>query len=166
MKTETVVLALLLTACSAPAPEAAAANPLVGSWRLERYADTPRGEPPVQAFGQAPIGLFVFTADGRISISIMRNPPEPDKASVDPDPEACIPTWYCSYFGTYTFDPKKPSWTTHVEGGNIPAYLGTDQTRLFQIEGDRLVIREQYTAGGKTYDGERILRRLTDKPRK
>ena len=164
MKTSTVALAFSLAACSGPTPKAQTANPLVGSWRLEHYADTPRGGPPEQAFGQAPIGLFVFTADGRVSISIMRNPPDPDKPSVDPDPEACVPTWYCSYFGTYTFDPGKPSWTTHVEGGNIPAYLGTDQTRLFHIDGDRLIIREQFSGGGKTYDGERILRRLSDEP--
>ena len=67
--------------------------------------------------------LFVFTADGYVSISIMRNPPAAGKESSDPDPDACIPAWYCSYFGTYQYDPRGPSWTTHVIGSNDLSYL-------------------------------------------
>ncbi len=65
---------------------------------------------------------------------------DPDYALPDPGPEACALNLYCSYFGTYTYDPSGPSWTVRVEGGNIPSYLGTDQTRHFTIDGDRLTI--------------------------
>ena len=64
---------------------------LVGTWHLVRYVDTPEGGTPVQPFGNSPAGLFVFTADGNVSISIMRNPPEITAATTDPDPDACIP---------------------------------------------------------------------------
>ena len=159
----------LITFGFAPALATAAKNaetePLVGTWRLIRYADTPEGGAAVEAFGAQPIGLFIFTADGHVSISIMRNPPDIAAATTDPDPEACVPGWYCSYFGTYRVDHAKGAWVTLVEGGNIPAYLGTAQRRVFKIEGDRLVIAESYVADGKPVRAERVLVREPAAPR-
>ncbi len=100
---------------------ARAGSPLVGTWEFVTYRDTPEGAAPVNAYGEHPIGLMIFTADGRFSVSLMRNPPEIGKASVDPDPEACVPEWYCSYFGTYEAKPGAGTWVTRVSGGNIPA---------------------------------------------
>ena len=132
-------------------------NPLVGTWRLIRYADTPKGGKPVYVFGESPIGQFIFTEDGHMSVHISHNPPNPKDAVVDPDPEACIPSWYCGYFGTYTVDAKGHYWVTHVFGGNIPAYIGTDQKRTFKIVGERLVIAETYISGNTPVTAERVL---------
>ena len=159
--------ALLLLALLAPPlagakdtrPAKAPDNPLVGTWRLVRYVDTARGGQAVHAFGTAPIGQFVFTRDGHISVHIMHNPPAPKDAPIDPDPDACVPGWYCGYFGTYTFNAKDNSWVTHVTGGNIPSYVGTDQKRKFTIQGRRLVITETYLADGVQFDAERVLER-------
>jgi len=52
-------------------------GPLVGTGRLVSYTDTAEGATPIHAFGADPIGLFSFTADGHVSVSIMRNPPDP-----------------------------------------------------------------------------------------
>lgn len=161
MKLIALFAPVLLSACAtAYGPSAARLNPLVGTWQLERYVDVPDGGEPVYAFGNPPIGLFVFTADGHVSISLMRNPPAIGAANNDPDPDACIPHWYCSYFGTYSYDHSGPSWTTHVVGGNIPNYLGTDQRRSFKLERDLLIISETYTADGKTFQGRRVLRKV------
>ena len=151
---------VLLVSPLAAHAQASSENPLVGTWQLQEYVDTPDGGAPVYAFGNPPVGLFVFTADGRVTISLMRNPPELGQDSSDPDPDACIPAWYCSYFGTYRYDPNGPSWTTHVIGGNIPNYLGTDQRRTFIIQGDLLIISESYSADGKTFHAKRVLRRI------
>ena len=136
-------------------------GPLVGTWRLISYTDTVEGEAPISAFGVEPIGVFIFTADGHVSISIMRNPPDVAAPTADPDPDACIPVWFCAYFGTYDVDYKTSTWVTHVRGANAPGYLGTDQRRHFSIRGDRLVISESYEANGKTVHVERILVRET-----
>lgn len=149
---------LLNTLCN-PA-QAAGGNPLVGTWELQQYVDVPEGGKPVYAFGNPPVGLFVFTSDGHVSISLMRNPPAIGSESKDPDPDACIPAWYCSYFGTYRYDPTRSSWTTHVIGGNIPNYLGTDQRRTFKIRAGLLTISETYSADGKTFQAKRVLRRV------
>lgn len=138
-------------------------QPLVGAWRLERYVDTPEGGAPVYAFGEHPIGLFVFSADGHASISMMRNPPEAS-AVADPDPDACVPDWYCSYFGTYTVEPSVQAWSIHVEGGNIPSFIGTDQTRAFLIEGDgnRMTMTDAYRdENGRIIRTERVLVRAS-----
>jgi hypothetical protein len=132
---------------------------LVGTWHLVRYVDTPDGGAPVYAYGTDPIGLFIFTADGHISVSIMRNPPDMNNATVDPDPEACIPAWYCAYFGTYSVNYERGTWVTHVLGSNIPTYLGTDQPRTFKIIGDTLTILEAYMVGTQHVRAERVLRR-------
>ena len=149
-----------LTACGSK-PTTAPANPLVGTWELIRYVDTSGDGPPVYAFGNHPVGLFVFTADGHFSVSLMRNPPAIHEATTDPDPDACIPSWYCSYFGTYTYEAGGLSWTTHVLGGNIPSYLGTDQRRTFALRGNALTISETYSANGQTFRGQRVLQRLS-----
>lgn len=144
-----------------PAPAAKAGDAsLVGVWRLVRYVDRPDGADPVYAFGKQPIGQFIFTADGHISVNIMRNPPAPGAASADIDPDACMPDWYCSYFGTYTVAADRGQWTTQIEGGNIAAYLGTRQSRTFQIVGGRLTIAETYQEAGRTVRAERVLQRV------
>ena len=113
--------------------------------------------PALPAKVTEPIGLVVFTADGQVSINIMRNPPNVTAPSTDPDPDACVPGWYCAYFGAYTVDSKRGVFIVHVLGGNIPAYLGTDQTRSFVVSGDRLVISETYLQGSQRVHAERVL---------
>lgn len=143
----------------APSAGARLSSPLVGTWRLVSYVDTPEGGDPIYAFGKQPVGEFMFTADGRVSINIMRNPPDPRAATTDIDPDACVPTWYCSYFGTYSVAADGSHWTTHVLGGNVPSYLGTDQSRSFRIEGNRMIIAETYQVDGKAVRAERVLER-------
>jgi len=135
------------------------ANPLVGTWTIERFVDTPEGGVPVYPFGERPRGLFIFTADGHVSINLMREM-RAAAADADPDPDVCTPDWYCSYFGTYTYDPSGPTWTTRVTGANIANYLGSEQTRRFAIDGDTLIISETYQSGGSTVQAERVLRRV------
>ena len=156
------LLCVLLLAIPAPlrADPPAAVSPLVGTWRLLRYEDTPEGGTPVRAFGAQPIGQFVFTADGHAAISIMRNPPDPAAATTDIDPDACLPAWYCSYFGTWRPSADGGGWIVHVAGGNIPSYLGTDQERRFTIAGDRLTVSETYRAEGRPVHAVRILERV------
>ena len=132
-------------------------NPLVGTWRFTTFVDTPEGGQPVYAFGKNPIGYFVFTADGHVFLNLMRNPPNASVDGVDPDPDSCVPDWFCAYFGTYTLDRKKGVWVTHVLGSNMPNYLGTEQTRPFTLRGDKLSISEPYLANGKRVQAERIL---------
>jgi hypothetical protein len=163
MKHALLAFAIGLSAC-ASAPGATSSNPLIGSWELLQYVDTPQGGAPAHAFGDPPVGLFVFTADGRVSISFMRNPPRPEDVSIDKDPDACIPMWYCSYFGTYTPDPVDgpggSGWTARVIGGNIPSYIGTEQHRIYALADGVMTIAESYVVDGVTFSAKRVLRKV------
>jgi hypothetical protein len=154
-----LLLAALLTLAGCASVSAPQQDSLVGAWRLVRYVDTPDGGAPVHAFGDPPSGQFMFTADRRASVHIMRNPPSADATITDPDPDACVPEWYCAYFGAYSVDWAAHTWTIHVEGGNIPSFIGTDQTRTFMLDGDRLVLSGAYEEGGRTVRYERVLMR-------
>jgi len=143
-----------------PAPAIKHDKRLVGTWKLLRYVDIPDGADAIYAFGEKPVGQFVFTRDGQFSINIMRNPPAPETATVDIDPDACIPVWYCSYFGSYRLADNGRQWIAHVDGGNIPSYINTSQTRSFEMTGQRMIIRERYEEGGRTVRAERVLERV------
>ncbi len=132
------------------------ANPLIGTWLLVKYVDTPENGEPEFAFGKEPVGYFIFTAGGHVAFSMMRNPPNINDPTSELDPDACIPGWYCAYFGTYDVDARSGIWVTHVQGGNIPAYLNTDQPRHFKVSGDTLVVAETYMSGGTRVNAERV----------
>ena len=54
-----------------------------------------------------------------------------------------------------------PFSVSHVRGGNIPNYLGTDQPRTFKVKGDLLTVSEVYdSADGKRVQAKRVLRRI------
>jgi hypothetical protein len=155
---------LLIGGAGQPARAANTRQTLVGTWRLVTYVDTPENGAPIRAFGEHPIGQFVFTADGYVSVHIMRNPPAIDETTADPDPDACVPGWYCAYFGTYTVDMRHGTWTTHVAGSNIPGFWHTDQSRSFTLDGNRLIIAETYLQGSVHVKAERILIRDVASP--
>lgn len=87
-----LLLSLFLSGCvTTPERDVQRSNPLVGTWELVRYVDRPDNGPPIYAYGDPPIGLYIFTADGHVSISLMRNPPNLAAPSTDLDPNACVP---------------------------------------------------------------------------
>lgn len=158
-----MALAAALLAAAAPTDQ----NPLVGTWIVERFVDQTEGGAARHLFGERPRGIFVFTPEGHFSFSIMHE--AADKAGEGAGDRAGegsrgrgagrTPGWYVSYFGTYRYDPAGPSWTARVTGGNIPDYIGTEQTRRFRIDGDRLTITVTGEENGRTVHGERVLRR-------
>ena len=138
------------------AAEVGKKNPLIGTWLVVKYVDTPENGQPIFAYGKEPIGHFIFTDGGHVAFSIMRNPPDIETPTSDPDPDACIPGWYCAYFGTYTVDLKTGVWVTHVLSANAPGFLNTDQPRHFRLDGNRLVVSETYLSGRTRIKAERI----------
>lgn len=63
-------------------------NPLVETWLLVRYVDTPENREAIFVFGNKPVGHFFFTAGGHVPLGITRNPPDFESLSSDPDPDA------------------------------------------------------------------------------
>jgi Lipocalin-like domain len=161
-------LCTLFAAVVADAADSHAPAGLVGTWRLVSFEDVESGH-IIRRFGDKPLGLFVYTADGHVAIQIA-NPANP--ACVAPGKKfgpgrkddlpvpACSPEQmqalfdgYVAYWGTYTVDAAAGVVIHHVKSDISNGYAGTDQRRPFRLEGDHLVIGD-----GKTWT--RVLERV------
>ena len=159
----TLFAALVAGAADSPAPPG-----LVGTWRLVSFEDVESGQ-TIRQFGDKPLGLFIYTADGHVAIQIA-NPANPacvatskkvasarkeDLAVPQCNPEQMQALFdgYVAYWGTYTVDGAAGVVIHHVKSDISNGYAGTDQRRPFHLEGDRLVIGD-----GKTWT--RVLERV------
>jgi hypothetical protein len=107
------------------------AGNIVGTWRLVMTrAHNDAGEPMHAPYGPNPMGVVVFSADGRmIAVLCDGRPLLPDDES---DRE------YSSYCGNYSCDGT--TLVTRVDAASEPSRLGGDQIRRIRFEGDRLIL--------------------------
>ncbi|MGA7225915.1 MAG: lipocalin-like domain-containing protein [Candidatus Acidiferrales bacterium] len=113
-------------------------NPFVGTWRLVSIASSES-----RLFGERPIGILMYDADGHVAVQIMRNP-RPDMSSGPgfPSPKEVQIAYkgYYAYYGTYEVNWEKRTITHHLEGSLRPGDVGEDFTRAYEISGDRLAL--------------------------
>jgi hypothetical protein len=116
--------------------------PLVGLWRLvsfqREYQATGDREFPM---GHTPAGYILFLPEGRMAVVITG---EGRKAPTTDQDRAGLFTTLVAYTGPYRVDGDK--WITTVEVSMNPAWVGTEQTRAFEISGDRLQEMTAYAA--------------------
>jgi len=136
--TFTMAMAALVWATSAGLSVAQAADSIVGTWRLVSWTEEETQSKAVHKnFGDHPNGLITFTSDGRMMVMFTdpsRKPPATPKAT---DAEAAqLYRTMVAYAGKYRVEGNKVIQTPEVSWNQ--AWNGTEQTRLFQIQGDRL----------------------------
>jgi uncharacterized protein (TIGR02246 family) len=141
---------------------------IVGTWRLVSFEDVEDGK-IIRPFGEKPVGLFVYTADGHVIIQIA-NPANPpcyapgkkygrgkmdDRAlfACSPEQMQALLNNSVAYWGTYTVDLAAGVVTHNVLSDLSNGYAGTVQPRPFRLNGNRLVIGD-----GKTWT--RVLERV------
>jgi hypothetical protein len=119
-------------------------NPLIGTWAFVasewKRADGKHANP----FGAGSTGILTYDAGGYMSAQIMRadRPPGPDAAAtIDTAFAAAVPG-FLAYFGTYEIDASNSVVTHTVIGSSLPAWVGTQHHRRFEIDGDRLTLRD------------------------
>ena len=135
-------LSMLAFALSIAAAQARAADP-VGTWRLSSWVEEETESKIVhQAFGDRPLGLITFTADGHVAVIFSnptRKPPASPKAT---DAEAAdLYRTMVAYAGTYSIDGDKL--TNHIEVSWNQAWNGTSQVRFVEVKDDRLTVKTQ-----------------------
>lgn len=138
------VLQLFVSAALMLAPSISAqgrTDPLVGTWRVVQFCDQDSAGTTTEPLGPHPAGYFVYTSTGQLSIQMMRTPPAGPIAGgpVHLESLGALRPFYLGYFGTYTI-LSDSTVVHHVEGGTLPAYIGTDQPRVYRIRGDTLSI--------------------------
>jgi len=107
-----------------------------GLWKLISY------EVEVQAtgqkdfvMGQNPTGYVMFTPEGRVFFMFTGEGRKPGKTAQE---RSDLLSTLVAYTGTYRIEGDK--WITKVEVAWNPEWVGTEQTRFFKIEGNRLTI--------------------------
>lgn len=163
-----LVLLMLLPSTLAPLAQAqspAAVASLIGTWRVIAFEDRPSTGPSRFLFGTQPTGLLIYDATGHMSIQMMAGPRQKVTAA---DVErmtleaakATLFDGYAAYFGTYSVDAARSVVTHHVAGDLHGTYTGGEQTRPYEIDGNRLILRPRWTEGGQQWEGVRVFERV------
>jgi hypothetical protein len=153
MKTITLLVALAMGT-------AASAETLQGKWKIVAAEDL-RSDGTVARYpwGHHPIG-FIVAEGGSCLLQIMSTD-LPDFSATDTSTteqmKASLLSSYIAYTGPCTFDDAKGSTTMKVVGAWRPDYVGTEQTRFYRFEGNRML----YGPAPNTRGGETLQRRLT-----
>jgi hypothetical protein len=109
-------------------------TPLVGLGRLvsfqREYQATGDREFPM---GNRPAGYILFLPEGRMTVVITG---EGRKAPTTDQDRAGLFNTLVAYTGPYRVDGE--TWSTMVEVSANPAWVATEQTRFFMVEGNRL----------------------------
>jgi hypothetical protein len=85
--------------------------------------------------GKNPAGYAIFTADGRVMFVITGDGRKPAKTIEE---RAALLGSLIAYTGTYRIEGDK--WITKVEVAWNPEWVGTEQTRFFQLNDNRLQV--------------------------
>ena len=139
----------------------------IGTWNLVAVNFYKQDGTIVKLYGDSPRGLFVYGADGVMSVQIMKEhrPPIPRGQQVEHALEDYhdILIGYIAYFGTYTVDETARTVTHHVRGSLIPNWVDTDLVREYEFSGNRLYLRTPPASlRGETMRGELIWERSSN----
>lgn len=115
----------------------AADNPkIVGIWKLVSFEAeiqaTGQKEP---VMGQKPTGYVIFTPEGRAMFMLTGDGRKAPKTVQD---RADLLNSLIAYTGMYRLEEDK--WITKVDVAWNPEFVGTEQTRFFKVDGDRLQV--------------------------
>lgn len=115
---------------------------LRGAWQLVDWRIT-QGERVTHPFGESPAGMICYTDDGHMQAVIAAAGRKPLSAAVPRQaPEGERAAAFDSYFhyaGTYEIQPG-PRVVHRVTHALNPAFVGTEQVRNIDLDGDTLVL--------------------------
>ena len=129
---------------------------LVGTWRLLSY-EARDSEGRVQyPLGERLTGQLIYESGGNMSVQVMTDG-RPLFAANDSahGTDAEVRTafdGYTAYFGNYTVDAPALTVTHHIRGCSYPNWVGTDQRRHYELNGDRLLLSARIAFDGQTLD--------------
>jgi hypothetical protein len=104
---------------------------LIGTWRLVEWTFTVDDSRPTRPWGGNPAGLLTYTADGRMSASLMSlgRPAAPTRtlSAAPVDIRAAAAAGYLSYAGSYSMDGDDV--LHHIELSLMPNWVGKTERR-------------------------------------
>ncbi|OUL28308.1 lipocalin-like domain-containing protein [Nostoc sp. 106C] len=118
-------------------------NNLVGTWKLLSCETRTANGQIFYPLGDNPSGYIIYTDNGYVSVAMMRaNRPQfqaGDIAAGTVEEKVAAADSYISYCGTYEFQADKV--IHHVEVSFFPNWVGANQVRFAQFNGEQLTLR-------------------------
>ena len=134
-----ILFAILVCAWSTAAEDAdAVKQKLIGTWKLVSYIreEMPSGKKS-DVMGPHPSGYLIYGADGRMMVIFVHSDrKKPLGAVATPAESDELLKGLVSYTGTYAI--QGDTIVHHVDVSWNEAWTGTDQTRFYKFEGNRL----------------------------
>jgi hypothetical protein len=117
---------------------AQAADSIVGTWRLVSWVEEEtENKIKRKHFDDNPNGLVIFTGDGHMSNIFTNSERKPPAAPRPTDEEATqLYRTMVAFSGSYKTESNKLTFYPEVSWNQ--AWNGTEQTRFFEVQGDRL----------------------------
>lgn len=126
------------TPSTVTSPGSGIRNQFVGTWRLVSIESAES-----RLFGDRPVGMLMYDADGNVAVQIMRNP-RPDLAGGPAFPPAkevqVAYKGYYAYYGTWEVNERDGIITHHLEGSLRPGDVGKDFIRAYKFTGNQLAL--------------------------
>jgi hypothetical protein len=140
-------------------------NSVVGAWRLVRFEFRKENGEVIYPFGAESRGSFIYAESGRFSVQLMRiDRPKfaiADQMKGTPEEIEASYKGSISYFGTYEVDADNGVIDHQVEASIFPNMEGTQQTRFYALEGNRLTLRTpSFNVGGERAAGILVWERI------
>ncbi len=115
---------------------------IVGTWRIVSTEVRSEDGQVTYPDGPNPQGYLIYSDDGYFSITIMRSDrsryASEDFRGATTEELAKAAETYISYCGRYSMG--EDSVTHHVHASLFPNWVGTDQQRFIEIDGDMLIL--------------------------
>ena len=117
-------------------------NLFIGTWKLISYEVRRPDGRVTYPWGQDLIGRLIYTEDGHVSVAMTRADRSRLAAKNFKDgsleEKAAAADYYISYSGRYETQGSKV--THHVEVSLFPNWMGKEQIRNFEFDGNRLFL--------------------------
>jgi hypothetical protein len=115
-------------------PLPGAANPLVGTWKLVSFQFEAEGSNErLDVYDEHPVGFIIFTADWRVLALVTAS------ERADDETARALFDRMMAYSGRYRMRVDG-CFITIVDSAWYPAWIGTEQTNFFTLNGDTLSI--------------------------
>ena len=112
------------------------AGQVVGTWKLVSYqVEVQTSGEKLNVMGDKPTGYVSFLPEGRVFFVFTGEGRKPAKSC---DEKADLLSTLIAYTGTYRIEDGK--WITKVEVAWNPEWIGTEQVRPFQLDGNQLKV--------------------------
>ena len=119
-------------------------NPLLGTWKLKSHVATTGTAERSTLYGENPTGYLSYSADGRMQVigAASGRIVSADLTQTDSERLALYDTMF-AYAGRYSVEGSKV--IHHVDISWNEAWTGTDQIRLFEVDGNILRLTTHFT---------------------